>query len=58
MWVEGSGTDVWTVWRKYLADFAEALSMNTPALMLGLGEVLWDLFPMGKSLGGAPANFA
>ncbi len=25
---------------------------------LGLGEVLWDLLPSGKQLGGAPANFA
>ena len=24
----------------------------------GLGEILWDLFPSGKVLGGAPANFA
>ena len=24
----------------------------------GLGEVLWDVFPEGKRLGGAPANFA
>jgi fructokinase len=29
------------------------------ALMVGLGEVLWDIFPDGKRLlGGAPANFA
>ncbi len=29
------------------------------ALMIGLGEVLWDIFPDGtKLLGGAPANFA
>ncbi len=27
-------------------------------LVVGLGEVLWDLFPEGKQLGGAPANFA
>jgi len=27
-------------------------------LMVGLGEVLWDLLPSGKALGGAPANFA
>lgn len=27
-------------------------------LIAGLGEVLWDLFPEGKQLGGAPANFA
>lgn len=27
-------------------------------LVIGLGEVLWDVFPDGKRLGGAPANFA
>lgn len=26
--------------------------------VVGLGEVLWDLLPGGKKLGGAPANFA
>ena len=26
--------------------------------MIGLGEVLWDLLPSGRVLGGAPANFA
>ena len=26
--------------------------------MIGLGEVLWDILPSGKALGGAPANFA
>jgi fructokinase len=26
--------------------------------MLGLGELLWDVFPDGKRPGGAPANFA
>ena len=26
--------------------------------VVGLGEVLWDLFPSGKKMGGAPANFA
>ncbi|MEA2736224.1 MAG: fructokinase [Humisphaera sp.] len=25
---------------------------------IGLGEVLWDLLPTGKQLGGAPANFS
>ena len=24
----------------------------------GIGEILWDLLPQGKQLGGAPANFA
>jgi len=32
--------------------------MKKPALMIGLGEVLWDILPSGKVLGGAPANFA
>ena len=27
-------------------------------LIIGIGEVLWDLLPSGKQLGGAPANFA
>ena len=27
-------------------------------VMVGLGEVVWDLLPTGKELGGAPANFA
>ncbi len=25
---------------------------------IGVGEILWDLFPEGKKLGGAPTNFA
>jgi fructokinase len=31
---------------------------NPRPLVVGLGELLWDLFPKGKQLGGAPANFA
>ncbi len=27
-------------------------------IVIGLGEILWDLLPDGKQLGGAPANFA
>ncbi len=30
----------------------------TAFTVVGLGEVLWDLLPAGKQLGGAPANFA
>ncbi|MFC2096797.1 carbohydrate kinase [Bacteroidota bacterium] len=30
---------------------------NKPVIV-GLGELLWDLLPGGKQLGGAPANFA
>ncbi|HEX7859538.1 MAG TPA: carbohydrate kinase [Verrucomicrobiae bacterium] len=26
--------------------------------LIGLGEILWDLLPTGRQLGGAPANFA
>src|SRR5277367_2676955 len=26
--------------------------------VIGIGEILWDLLPNGKQLGGAPANFA
>lgn len=26
--------------------------------LIGLGEVLWDVLPTGKQIGGAPANFA
>lgn len=32
--------------------------MNAPLTIVGLGELLWDLFPAGRQLGGAPANFA
>jgi fructokinase len=32
--------------------------MNSPLLMVGLGEILWDVLPSGKVLGGAPTNFA
>ena len=35
--------------------------MNNPIkkhTVIGMGEVLWDLLPDGKILGGAPVNFA
>lgn len=33
--------------------------MNTKQqIVVGLGELLWDILPSGKQLGGAPANFA
>jgi fructokinase len=31
--------------------------VSTRPLIVGLGEVLWDLLPGGRQLGGAPANF-
>lgn len=33
------------------------MAVYAPAIV-GLGEVLWDLFPSGRQLGGAPFNFA
>src|SRR5690242_11255830 len=27
-------------------------------VIVGIGELLWDMLPGGKQLGGAPANFA
>lgn len=32
--------------------------MEQKNFIVGLGEVLWDVLPEGKKLGGAPANFA
>jgi fructokinase len=32
--------------------------LNQRHTVVGLGELLWDLLPSGKQLGGAPANFA
>lgn len=32
--------------------------MSMRSIVVGLGEVLWDVFPDGAKFGGAPANFA
>ena len=32
--------------------------MTPKHTIVGLGELLWDLLPSGRQLGGAPANFA
>jgi fructokinase len=32
--------------------------LSAPCLILGIGELLWDILPDGPRLGGAPANFA
>lgn len=32
--------------------------MSPQRTIVGLGELLWDLLPAGRQLGGAPANFA
>jgi fructokinase len=31
---------------------------NQKFILAGLGEILWDILPTGRQLGGAPANFA
>ncbi len=33
-------------------------ALSEPHLILGLGELLWDVLPEGAQLGGAPANFS
>src|SRR5215211_4919317 len=38
---------------------AEESILHTPTrLVVGLGELIWDIFPEGRRLGGAPSNFA
>jgi fructokinase len=32
--------------------------MSEPFIVAGIGELLWDVFPSGKRLGGAPVNFS
>jgi fructokinase len=32
--------------------------VKRPLKVIGIGEILWDLLPEGKQLGGAPTNFA
>ena len=34
------------------------MSLEKSFKIVGIGEILWDLYPSGKRLGGAPANFA
>jgi fructokinase len=34
------------------------VASNSKPLVIGAGELLWDLLPSGKQPGGAPANFA
>lgn len=33
------------------------MTLREPHLVLGIGELLWDILPDGPRLGGAPANF-
>lgn len=39
-------------------DINSSLVMSDQNIIVGIGEILWDVFPHGKVMGGAPANFA
>jgi fructokinase len=43
--------------RETRASYHPGTTMKEPHLILGIGELLWDLLPEGPRLGGAPANF-
>ena len=43
---------------RYDLSIAGGESLKEPHLILGIGELLWDVLPEGMRLGGAPANFA
>lgn len=34
------------------------MNVKQGSVVVGIGEILWDMLPSGKQLGGAPANFA
>jgi fructokinase len=38
-------------------DIRWSAALKEPHLILGIGELLWDVLPEGPRLGGAPANF-
>lgn len=42
----------------YLCAENQYIASIMEKVIVGIGEVLWDLLPAGKKLGGAPANFA
>src|ERR1700739_3582048 len=41
----------------YHSDDAVLKGPRMQKVIVGLGELLWDMLPAGKRLGGAPANF-
>jgi len=43
---------------KAVGDWRRGCNLKEPHLVLGLGELLWDVLPEGPRLGGAPANFS
>jgi fructokinase len=46
---------VFAAWKEYRNLIYMLPNMKT---IVGIGEILWDIFPKQKVLGGAPANFA
>jgi fructokinase len=43
---------------KIMTTIEKAKKRNPKGIVVGIGETLWDIFPDGKKIGGAPANFA
>lgn len=41
-----------------LTPFSKQREIEMKDLIIGIGEVLWDMLPDGRKIGGAPANFA
>ena len=41
-----------------ISDRPVGADVGAPPLVVGIGELLWDLLPDGRQMGGAPANFA
>ena len=39
-------------------NFNTVSGVGSKNIIVGIGEILWDMLPNGKVLGGAPANFA
>ena len=38
--------------------FQDLIIADSMKKVIGIGETVWDVFPSGKRLGGAPVNFA
>ena len=44
--------------RLRVGPISKEYELKEPHLILGIGELLWDMLPEGPRLGGAPANFS
>lgn len=48
----------WILGVQNRADYGSLSSMDQKPIVVGIGELLWDIFPDVRRLGGAPVNFA